>query len=136
MISAMRIIAILLATAGLALLYAAAIHRETPLISIETITPAMNFAHVRVAGTVPKRAYIGKEGDYVSFAVDDGSGQIRGVAYRNVARALIAAGTLPEAGDRVEMRGSLSIAADSAPKLYIKTASHLTLTTPRSKPKS
>jgi len=128
MMVAVRVVAILLATVGLGLLYAAARHREPPVVQVSEITPVMNFAHVRVTGTVPRRAYIGKNGDYVSFSVDDGSGQIRVAAYRDVARRLIESKRLPNAGDQVEVRGSLSAAADSVPKLYLKLPGHLNIT--------
>jgi hypothetical protein len=129
MMVAVRIVAILLATVGLGLLYAAARHREPPVVQIESITPVMNFAHVRIVGSVSKRAYIGKDGDYISFSVADDSGSLRVAAYRDVARKLIATRHLPNAGDQVEVRGSLSVAADSAPKLYLKLPGHLTITT-------
>lgn len=128
MMVVVRFVAILLATVGLSLLYAAARHREPPIIQIENITPVMNFAHVRIVGSVPKRAYVGKDGDYVSFSVDDGSGQIRIAAYRDVARKLIESKQLPKAGDRVEVRGGLSVEADSTPKLYLKLPGHLRIT--------
>ena len=125
MMVAVKVIAVLLATVGLGLLFAAARHREPPVIQISEITPVMNFAHVRIVGAVPKRAYIGKDGDYVSFTVEDDSGQIRVAAYRDVARKLITSKHLPKAGDQVEVRGSLSVAADAVPKLYLKLPSHL-----------
>lgn len=128
MMVAVKVIAVLLATVGLGLLYVAARHRDPPVVQIREITPVMNFAHVRIIGIVPKRAYIGKDGDYVSFSVEDESGQIRIAAYRDVARKLIASKRLPEAGDLIEVRGSLSVAADSAPKLYLKLPSHLEIT--------
>ena len=129
MMGAVRIVAILLATVGLGLLYAAARHREPPVVQIESITPVMNFAHVRIVGSVPRRAYVGKDGDYVSFSVEDDSGSLRVAAYRDVARKLVATRQLPKAGDQIEVRGSLSVAADSAPKLYLKLPGHLKIAT-------
>ena len=130
-----RITAILLATVGLGLLYVAARHREPPVISIKTISPVMNFAHVRITGRVPRKAYTGKDGNYVSFSVDDGTAQIHVMAYRNVARRLIMTRNLPVAGDHVEVRGSLSTAANAEPKLYLKLADHLKITTEKADPK-
>ncbi len=131
MMVAVRLVAILLATVGLGLLYTAARHRDPPIVQIEDITPVMNFAHVRIVGSVPKRAYIGKGRDYVSFSVADGSGEIRVAAYRDVARRLIADKLYPKAGERVEVRGSLNVAADSVPKLYLKLPGHLKFITDR-----
>ena len=122
-----RVAAILLATAGLLLLYIAAKHHEPPLILIGSITPVMNFAHVRVSGTVSKRPYKSRDGSSISFTIADDSGDLRVYAYRNVAKALLQDNaSLPAAGDRVELKGSLSISAEGTPKLYLKSAEHLT----------
>jgi cytochrome c-type biogenesis protein CcmE len=130
-----RISAVILATAGLILLYLAAKHHEPPLVPIDSITPVMNFAHVRVAGTVSKRPYKSRDGNTVSFTITDGSGALRVSAYRNVAKALLQDNaSLPAAGDRVELKGSLSISAERTPKLYLKSADHLTRITPKLAP--
>lgn len=125
MLRTIRVTAILLATAGLALLYAAARHSSPPLVRISEITPVMNFAHIRVVGTINRKTYISTDRAYVGFTVDDGSGHLRVAAYRDVARALVEEARLPTAGDRVEVRGSLSVTAEDEPKLYLKAADHL-----------
>ena len=123
---AMRGVAILLATVGLVLLYVASKHREPPRITISEITPVMNFAHVRVVGTVPRKAYISRDRTHVSFTITDETGSLRVVAYRNVAKALLETRAVPTVGDEVEVRGSLSISAKSNPKMYLKSPQHLT----------
>jgi len=129
---AMRLVALLLATAGLLLLYLTARHREPPLVRIADITPVMNFAQVRVAGTVSRKAYISRNRDSISFTVADDSGSIRVAAYRHVASALLESNQTPGAGDHVEVSGSLSVTADAMPKLYLKAPAHLSIE-PRSK---
>jgi hypothetical protein len=136
MLKAIRVTAVLLATAGLLLLYVASRHSDPPLVGISEITPVMNFAHVRVSGTVTKRAYVSKDRGYVGFTIDDGSGRLRVVAYRNVAKTLFADKTLPAGGDEVDVRGSLSVSANSEPKLYLKSTDHLTTKSKRSRPTS
>ena len=136
MLQAIRIAAVLLATVGLALLYVTARHSEPPTVSISEITPVMNFAHVRVVGMVNRRAYISKDRAYVGFTIEDETGRLRVAAYRDVAKALIENAMLPAAGDRVEVRGSLSVTAESEPKLYLKTTDHLTIAPSTDKPTS
>jgi len=119
-----KVIAVFMATAGLFLLYLTAKHREPPLISISAITPVMNFAHIRIAGEVRKKPYIGRDNEYLSFRVFDGSGSLQVAAYRETAKALIEGDLLPNAGDFVEVRGNLSASASKA-KLYLEVPRHL-----------
>ncbi len=132
-----RVTAIALATAGLFLLYAAARHREPPLINLAEITPAMNFAHVRVQGSVSKAAYISRDRAYVGFTIHDKEGNsLRIAAYRDVAKALLTNNMIPATGDQVEVRGSLSVTAKSGPKLYLKSPKHLTIQNPTPSPRA
>jgi tRNA(Ile2) C34 agmatinyltransferase TiaS len=119
-------VAVVLATAGLFLLYMTAKHREPPLVSISEITPVMNFAHIRIEGEVRKKPYIGRDNEYLSFRVFDDSGSLQVVAYRETAKKLITENGLPHAGDRVDVRGNLSSSAAKA-KLYLKIPQHLTI---------
>ena len=156
-IRSIRIVAILLATVGLFMLYMTARHRQPTLISIEDITPAMNFAHVRIVGSIKRKPYISKDKDYISFRVygetaKSGSDletrsklnsrtynkprSLQVVAHREVAQALIANKLLPSAGDSVGVRGNLSVSAKSKNKLYLKTPNHLTIKTGKPKPDS
>lgn len=142
-----RIIAIILATAGLFLLYMSAKHRQPPLQAIENITPSMNFAYIRITGIVKRKPYISKDKDYLSFRVYSKSSSdsethpgtnsnsnatikpssIQVVAYREIAKLLIENGNLPSSGDTVSVRGSLSVSAKSNMKLYLKAVKHLSI---------
>lgn len=109
-----RYAALLLGIVGLALLYLMVRNREIPAIRIGDIEPTMNFAYVRVVGTVSGDTRIFKEGNRVRslrFMVDDGSGEISVTAYRSQADALVSAKRIPRRGDRVEVAGSLSLTA-------------------------
>jgi tRNA(Ile2) C34 agmatinyltransferase TiaS len=124
LILTIRISALLLATAGLFLLYLTAKHHDPPLITAAEITPAMNFAHIRISGNVRKKPYIARDHDYLSFRVYDESGSIQVVAYRKTAQKLISSNLLPAAGDSVTVRGNLSSSASKI-KLYLKIPEHL-----------
>lgn len=127
----LRYAALALAIVGLGFLYLMVARSEVPVIKVGEITPMMNFAYVRVAGTVDRKAFIGrKKGkvDYLSFSLNDGSGQLRVAAYRNVARTLVEKNLVPKKGVIADVTGSLSVAADGRVKLYLRAAEHLRLT--------
>lgn len=130
MLRVLRAGSVVLATAGLALLYLVVTHRETPVQRIADITPLMNHAHVRLVGTVPRDAYVSKEDadeSYVSFLVTDDSGSIRVAAQGDVAAELIAAGRLPKQGVQVDVSGSLDVSREKAPRMRLQAARHLIL---------
>jgi len=119
----LRYVAVLLGVVGLAFLYLMVIHRDFPVVKVSEITPMMNFAYVRITGTVERNAYIGrKKGkvDYLSFSLDDGSGQVRVTAYRDIAQGLVEKGLAPTKGTLVDVSGSLSVPADGNVKLRLQ----------------
>jgi DNA/RNA endonuclease YhcR with UshA esterase domain len=110
-----RYAALLVGIVGLGLLYLMVRNKDIPAIRIGDIEPTMNFAYVRVIGSVSGDARIFKEGNRVRslrFMVDDGSGEISVTAFRSQAEALVAANRVPRRGDRVEVTGSLNMTAD------------------------
>jgi hypothetical protein len=124
----MKLCSILLATAGVALLYAMVADRPIPLIQIGSITPMMNFARVRVSGTVTGRAYVSPargQAEYVSFVMNDDTGNVRIKAWRDVARMLISRKLLPGAGASVIAEGQLRVTAGQMPSLLLSSAGHL-----------
>lgn len=119
---------------GLALLYLSARWTPLPRVAIRDITPLMNFACVSVQGQVPRAAYVARRDgkpDYLSFSVDDGSGRLRATAHRDVARELVARGNVPRAGDRVEVSGSLNVAAGTDIRLRLQTADQVRILPPQ-----
>ena len=126
-IRAIRIVALVLATFGLFLLFMTARHREPPVVIIEKISPAMNFAHVRIAGKLKRKPYISQDRDYISFRIYGATNSIQVVAHHKTARELIENSKLPAAGDCVSVRGNLSVSAKSKHKLYLKIPDHLTI---------
>jgi ribosomal protein L32 len=126
----LRRVAVVLALAGLAALYATASCRERPAVPVGRITPMMNFAYAAVRGAVEREAYVSREGrevDYVSFVLDDGTGRIRVAAYDEAARELAGSGRLPRRGDLLEARGSLAVPAGAMPRLRLAAAGELRL---------
>ncbi len=130
-IRVLRYGALALATVGLALLYLMTTQRELPLVKIGDIRATMNFAYVRVAGTVSGEPRLFKEGGKIRsmrFAVDDGTGEISVTAYRAQAEDLAEKGLIPRVGDRVEVAGSLSMTANDDVVMRLQVAEHLSLT--------
>jgi hypothetical protein len=85
----------------------------------------MNFARVQVSGTAQEDAYVRERTgavDSVTFVLDDGSGELRVVAYKNVARSLKEGKLVPRRGDIADVTGVLDATADAKPKLRIISA--------------
>lgn len=126
---AMRIGALVLAGAGLALLFVMARYSRADIVRVGDITPMMNYAFVSVSGEVERKPYIGyRTGvvDYVAFTITDESGALRVVANGPVARALSEGGRLPAARDRVTVSGTLQVGGENQqPRLRLAVAAHL-----------
>lgn len=117
---------LVLAFAGLILLYLFSVNRDIPFVRIGDIGPTMNFAYVRISGEVTRDAYVFQSGGIV-FDLKDGSGEIAVMGGKAQAQALEAAGKLPRRGDRIEAAGSLSVDAGHEPRLRIQSADQLVL---------
>ncbi len=126
---AVKIAAILLATVGLLALWWAARRVEVPLLTIEEAQGTMNMAYVRVRGTVNGTVSYDPVGQYLGFWVDDGTGEVRISAYRDVTEALLAEQRMPAQGDVVEVAGTLRIREDFV-ALTLNVPEHLTLERP------
>ncbi len=113
----MRIAAVVLMVAGLAGLYGAARRQETPRVRIADIQPTMNFALVRVAGTVSGDSRVFKEADRVRsvrFTLAEGSDELAVVAHPPLAEQMVAENRLPRLGDTVDLTGTLTVTEDRA----------------------
>ena len=129
---ALRAAAFVLAFGGLAFLYLSAAHREIPLIKASSISPGMNFALVRMSGEVTRSPYIAREkgtANYLSFLLDDDSGQIRVVASGAIA-GYLASNERICAGDIVNVIGTLNVSAGSQPKLRLNSTNNLIVAMP------
>ncbi len=125
-----RYAALILGLLGLVSLYLMSISREIPLVTIGEIDPMMNFAYVRIEGTVNGDVRMFKQGEYVRslrFFVDDGTGEIPVVAYRSQAEALVKADRVPRAGDKIRVAGSLAVSAEDNITLRLQVPEQLVL---------
>ena len=122
----LRYASLVLAFAGLVLLYLYSVNRDIPLVKIGDITPTMNFAYVCMAGEVTRDAYVFESGGIV-FDLKDSSGEITVVGGRAQAQALEAAGKLPRRGDRIAVTGILNVSAGQEPKLRMQSAGQFVL---------
>ncbi len=107
-----KVAAILLATAGLVLLWFAATRAEVDLIQIGQAGATMNMAYVRLEGRCTREPAYDPESDYLSFWLEDDTGEIRVSAYRAETRQLIEQGRVPALGDVVEVTGTLRVRED------------------------
>jgi hypothetical protein len=124
----LRLGAVLLATVGLAFLYLAARARDLPQVSADGLSPRMTHAAVSLAGTVQSKPYVATERgvvNYLSFRVHDGTGSVRVQAYDRVARELVAKTALPAKGQRVGVRGNLSVSGDGEARVRLRAAADL-----------
>jgi len=101
-----------LATVGLAVLWLAATRAEVPLIQIGQAGATMNMAYVRLEGHCTRAPTYDPESDYLSFWIEDDTGEIRISAYRAETRRIIEQGRVPALGDLVEVAGTLRVRED------------------------
>ena len=116
----LRLAAFLLAVVGLAFLYVMARQTESTMIRIGDVTPMMNFATVRIAGTVKNKPYVkrnGNESAYLTFYVADGTGDLQVSASREMAQQLVDEKRVPAKGARVEATGTLNVSGDGRVRL-------------------
>jgi len=130
---ALRIASLVLALAGVGLLYAASLHREAPVVAVKDIVPSMNYAYVRVAGLVVGEMKTGRRSgavDYVSFRVDDGTGEITVTAYDARARRIVEEGLPLKTGAEVEAAGSLGVRTSGRSVLYVEAPGQIRILAP------
>jgi hypothetical protein len=121
----MRASAILLSLLGLAFLYLAP-RAQAPLIDLSNVSPMMNFARVRIKGTVSRKPYVDRERKaavYVSFNVKGPGGRVRVKAYGQDAAELEQ--VLPAVGQAVQVEGSLRVSDGGKLDLIIRDPGEL-----------
>jgi len=111
-IRAVKIIAVILASVGLAALWFAATRAEVPLIQIGQAGATMNMAYVRLKGRCVRAPSYDPAGEYLSFSIEDETGEIRVSAYRAETRQIIEENRTPALGDWVEVAGTLRVRED------------------------
>jgi DNA/RNA endonuclease YhcR with UshA esterase domain len=104
-----KIVAVLLASVGVATLWFAAIHAEVPLIQVRQAGATMNMAYVRIQGRCTRAPSYDAETGYLSFWIEDDTGAIYVSAYRTETQQILEEGRVPALGDMVEVAGTLRI---------------------------
>lgn len=121
--------AVLLATVGLFFLWMAAVNAPLPRISINQATATMNFAYVEIAGRVVRGPTYNPDSQSLSFTVDDGTGQMRIWAFRDVVEDLCALQRIPGLGDQVVVAGTLRVREEDV-SLTLNVPDHLNVLRP------
>lgn len=131
----LKVVALVLSTAGLAGLWFAATRAHIPRVPIGQLGGTMNMAYVRVEGHVTRGPEYDPSTEALSFWLADDTGELRVSAYRNEARDLIAQQRIPSVGDQVSVAGTLRIREDFL-ALYLNAPDQLQITRPEPAPLS
>ena len=111
---ALRWAAVLLSTVGLVLLWLMARTREPELVRIGDIEATMNFGVVRLAGEVRGDPRPFKNGNGMSFNVNDGSGSIVVFVDQAQRKAMTEGGLVPRRGDGIDFVAQLQSSASGS----------------------
>lgn len=105
---------LLLALVGVAALIVSASRAAVPQITIGQLNATVNLAYVRVSGTVVTTPRYDLDTQYLSFHLDDGTGELTVNAYRAETQSLISNLKIPSLGDRATLEGTIRLREDSA----------------------
>lgn len=108
----LRIACLILAVLGVAILVYAASGTATPITKIGDISATMNYAYVRLNGTVTRGPIYDADAQSIRFYVADDTGEIQAGAFRDVTQELLAAQKIPTVGDKITMEGTLRVRDD------------------------
>ncbi|HNT76146.1 MAG TPA: hypothetical protein PKH77_14115 [Anaerolineae bacterium] len=128
-VNVVKIAALLLATVGLLALWWIARTAEIPAVTAADAGGTLNMAYVQITGHVARSLSYDPVSGYLAFWVEDGTGEVRVSAYRDVTESLLAAGKIPALGDAVTVAGTLRIREDYV-ALTLNVPEHLALTRP------
>ncbi len=112
--------AVLLAVAGLLMLWLAAARLQPADVRVVDLSPAMNHARIRVNGLVTGSPRSGREPGSLSFTINDDGHRLR-----IFASAAAAPSRSPGAGDNVTVTGNLKFTAGRDPVLFVRSAAHI-----------
>lgn len=112
-VSRLKYISLLLSVIGVAIILVAAQSAQAPLMKVSDVygNYMMNYAVVRVSGTVASVPYVSQSGGKitVTFTVDDGTGQIDVRVYSPLADEMLKKGVIPFPGDNVTAEVQLRV---------------------------
>ncbi|MCC7165830.1 MAG: exodeoxyribonuclease VII large subunit [Anaerolineae bacterium] len=125
----LRLACLVLALAGIAILLYAVSGASTPTAKIGNVGATMNYAYVKIKGTVVRGPIYDVEQQSLRFYVADDTGEIQASAFREVTEALVAANRVPKVGDAITVEGTLRV-RDDFTALNAASADKLQLTPP------
>lgn len=108
----LRLACLLLAILGIALLVYAARSTATPTAKINSIGATMNYAYVRIEGTVTRGPLYDPDTQALRFYIADETGEIQATTFRDVTQQLVAQDKIPGAGDKISVEGSVRVRDD------------------------
>jgi DNA/RNA endonuclease YhcR with UshA esterase domain len=114
---------LVLAVVGVALLLLVARKSPVPAVEIGRLSGTMNYAHVRVEGTVTRQPVYDPEAGTLKLWVSDGTGEMLVMAYHPEAEWLRDEGRVPVMGDGVALEGTLRI-KEEFPYLALEVPQH------------
>jgi DNA/RNA endonuclease YhcR with UshA esterase domain len=80
-----------------------------PLTAISAVSPSMNYAYVRIEGAITSYPTHSEKDGYLSFVVQDKSGEMRVLSYRASTTMLAQENRIPMPGDFVRVEGHLRV---------------------------
>jgi DNA/RNA endonuclease YhcR with UshA esterase domain/uncharacterized protein YdeI (BOF family) len=104
---------LLLAIAGVVALIISASRLAVPQVTIGELNATTNLAYVQVSGTVSSTPRFDSATNFLSFHLDDGTGDLTVNAYRSETQFLISNSLTPQLGDRITLEGTLRLREDS-----------------------
>lgn len=128
-----KLTAIVLATAGLAVLWFFATRAEVPTVAIGRANATMNLAYVRVEGRCTRAPSYDPQTGYLSFWVGDATGELYVSSYRAESQALVDEGKVPGLGDQVAVAGTLRI-RENFPSLTVNAPGEVIFTRSAAEP--
>lgn len=100
---------VILSIGGLILLYLITRHIQLPTLKINEITDLMNFAYIRVKGTVSREPIFDEKSKILTYRITDGTGELTIKAYSVIATTLKEKKAIPSMGDFVDLEGTVRI---------------------------
>lgn len=125
----LRLACLLLALTGIGILLYAVSGASVPSAKIGSVGATMNYAYVRIDGTVTRGPVYDPEAQTLRFDIADDTGEIQAATFRDVTRQLIAQNKIPTIGDNITAEGTLRV-RDDFTSLNVASADKLKLTPP------
>lgn len=108
----LRLAALVLAILGMAILLYAVSGMATPMVKIGRVGATMNYAYVRLEGTVTGGPLYDPDEQTLRFYIGDETGEILALSFRATTRQLIEQNKIPRVGDKISVEGTLRVRDD------------------------